>query len=197
VTRSMRSSSCARSVASSARSDSSGTTPSLRALRVAMNGEVARAHGYDEQPPMLTLLDLRGAIADLDAALVRSEVLDERITAAVRQTIADVRARGDSALRELTRQFDGCVIDDVRVPDERLRSALAETPGEVRAALEYAAGEITAYHEAQRAPEVDLERDGVRLREHVVPVDRAGCYVPGGRAAYPSSVLMTAIPARI
>ncbi|HEY8215658.1 MAG TPA: histidinol dehydrogenase [Acidimicrobiia bacterium] len=157
----------------------------------------ARTHGYDEFPLMLTVLDLRGSIGDLDAAFARSDVVDDEVTRAVRDVIADVRARGDAALRELTRRFDGCDIDDPRVAGEAVAAALERTPSEVRAALEYAAGEITAYHEAQRAPEVAFERDGVRVRERVVPVDRAGCYVPGGRAAYPSSVLMTAIPARV
>src|SRR5207302_6297140 len=66
-----------------------------------------------------------------------------------------------------------------------------------RAALDYAREEITAYHEVQLGDEVRVERDGALLRELAVPVDRAGLYVPGGRAAYPSTVLMTAIPARV
>jgi histidinol dehydrogenase len=78
-----------------------------------------------------------------------------------------------------------------------VQDALGRIPAELRAALEYAHGEIVAYHELQVAPEVGFERDGVNVREMVVPVDRAGCYAPGGRADYPSSVLMTAVPARV
>ncbi|HKA94282.1 MAG TPA: histidinol dehydrogenase, partial [Acidimicrobiia bacterium] len=96
-----------------------------------------------------------------------------------------------------TERFDGCAIDDLRVPSEDLRTALDDAPPDFRAALDYARGEITAYHEAQLGDSVLVERDGVLLRELVVPVDRAGLYVPGGRAAYPSTVLMTAIPARV
>ena len=68
---------------------------------------------------------------------------------------------------------------------------------EFREALEYAAGEIRAYHEAQLTPDIALDREGVSLRERVVPVTRAGCYIPGGRATYPSTVLMTVIPAQV
>ena len=115
----------------------------------------------------------------------------------MREIVADVRAHGDRALRELTERFDGCRIDELRVPPADVRAALDAAAPELRSALEYAAGEITAYHEAQRPAPVTVERGGVRLRELVVPVARAGLYVPGGRASYPSTVLMTAIPARV
>ena len=115
----------------------------------------------------------------------------------MRAIIADVRARGDAALRELTERFDGVAVDALAVPPAEVAAALDAVPGGFRAALEYAAGEIRAYHEAQRGEELRLVRDGVELRELAVPVDRAGLYVPGGRAVYPSTVLMTAIPARI
>lgn len=115
----------------------------------------------------------------------------------MREIIAAVRTRGDAAVAEYTARFDGCVIDDARVPPSEVSAALEHASPELRAALDYAAGEIRAYHEAQVVPEVLVERDGVRLREVVVPVGRAGCYVPGGRADYPSTVLMTVIPARV
>jgi histidinol dehydrogenase len=115
----------------------------------------------------------------------------------VREIIAAVRARGDEALREYTERFDGCAVDDLRVPSAEVEVALEQASPELRAALDYAAGEIRAYHEAQLTPDIALQRDGVRLREIVMPVQRAGCYVPGGRADYPSTVLMTAIPARV
>jgi histidinol dehydrogenase len=165
-----------------------------------MTGRFSHVHGYDERAPMLTRFDLRGSITDLDAVLARSDAADvaaEQVRADVRAIVDDVRARGDAALRELTERFDGAVIDDLRVADTEQRAALDSIDRDVRAALEYAAGEIEAYHEAQVTPELDLDRAGVHLQERVVPVDRAGCYVPGGRASYPSSVLMTAIPARV
>ena len=145
---------------------------------------------------MLSRFDLRGADADLGDVLVHAAD-DGSALEAVREIIGDVRARGDGALRELTERFDGCRIDELRVPTEELRVALDDAPSEFRAALDYARDEITAYHQAQVGDGVRVERDGVLLRELVVPVDRAGLYVPGGRAAYPSTVLMTAIPARV
>jgi len=145
---------------------------------------------------MLARLDLRGFAGDLDAAVARPDSSGDEPIETVREIIADVRARGDRALRDLTERFDGCRVDELRVPAEEVDSATKQVAPEFAAALEYAAGEIRAYHEAQLTPPVALERDGMRVREVVVPVDRAGCYVPGGRAKYPSTVLMTAIPAR-
>lgn len=146
---------------------------------------------------MLTRLDLRGSMADLDVSLATARASDSQARDQVRAIVADVRERGDAALRELTERFDGATIDDLRIEDAVVRGALDAIPADVRAALEYAAGEITAYHEAQRTPTVEVDRGGIHLREIVLPVARAGCYVPGGRATYPSTVLMTAIPARI
>lgn len=149
---------------------------------------------------MLSRLDLRGGDADLRAVLT-STAPDDADTAAaltsVREIIAEVRERGDDALRDLTERFDGCRIDEVTVPPAALSSALDALPPRFRSALEYTAGEITAYHEAQRTQDLRIVRDGVVLRELAVPVERVGLYVPGGRAAYPSTVLMTAIPARL
>jgi histidinol dehydrogenase len=145
---------------------------------------------------MLSRLDLRGADADLGDVVVHAAD-DGSALGAVREIIAAVRARGDEALRQLTERFDGCWVGELRVPPDELRSALDDAPSGFRAALEYAREAITAYHEAQVGDDVRVERDGMLLRELVVPVDRAGLYVPGGRAAYPSTVLMTTIPARV
>jgi histidinol dehydrogenase len=146
---------------------------------------------------MLSRLDLRGTNADLSPLTARGDAVDASAVEGARAIIAEVRGRGDAALRDLTEQFDGCTIDELRVPGDELLAALDGAPAEFRAALEYAREEVTAYHEAQLGDDVRLERDGVLLRELVVPVDRAGLYVPGGRATYPSTVLMTAIPARV
>lgn len=157
------------------------------------------AHGYHDRT-VLTRLDLRGC-RDLAGALAPPPAgLDagEAAVDAVRDIVAAVRAGGDAAVRDLTERFDGCRIDDARVPADQLRAALDAAAPELRAALEVAVGRIREYHALQRAPaEPALERDGVSLREVAVPVARAGLYVPGGRAAYPSTVLMTAIPARL
>jgi len=146
---------------------------------------------------MLARLDLRGFSGDLAARLARSRANGDEPIEAVRDIIQNVRDRGDDALREYTERFDGCVIDDFAIPTGDVSASLDAVTPEVRSALEYARDEIRAYHEAQVTGPVDLNRDGVRLRELVVPIGRVGCYVPGGRAAYPSTVLMTAVPARI
>jgi histidinol dehydrogenase len=147
---------------------------------------------------MLTRLDLRGFDGDLAEVIPRAPAADPEVVDAVRDIIDAVRERGDQALRELTQRFDGCVlVDDLRVPEAEVRRALDRIDPDLRVALEFAADQILAYHESQRDGDSKHERSGVHVRDVVVPVDRAGLYVPGGRAAYPSTVLMTAIPARI
>jgi histidinol dehydrogenase len=150
---------------------------------------------------VLSRLDLRGC-ADLVGALARpdggTDAGADEALAAVRAILDDVRARGDAAVRELTLRFDGCDLVDPRVSADDLQAALVATPAELRAALEVAAGRIRAYHSLQAdAPEPALDADGVSVRELAIPVTRAGLYVPGGRATYPSTVLMTAIPAQL
>ena len=150
---------------------------------------------------MLHRLDLRGAVVDdlhaLRATLPRPQAAKEPPVAAVQAILADVRARGDAAVRAYTERFDGAVVDDLRVPPAGLDRALAGLASSVREALEAARASIEVFHRGQVRGEAVHERDGVLVRERHVPVDRAGLYVPGGRASYPSTVLMTAIPARV
>jgi histidinol dehydrogenase len=151
---------------------------------------------------MLQRLDLRGQVrgrsaAELRAALPRPAVAGDGPVAAVREILADVRARGDDALRELTARFDGCDLPSPRVDPAELTAALGRVPAELRAALEFAADGIRRFHETQLAPPHRFERDGLVVEGRQQPVDRAGLYVPGGRAVYPSTVLMTAVPARV
>jgi histidinol dehydrogenase len=146
---------------------------------------------------MLSRIDLRGRAADLHTALRRANPSSEPVADAVHDVIQAVRARGDGALRELTERFDGCRIDAFRVPQDEIDGALEAADPQLRLALEFTRDQVLAWHEAQREREAKHERSGVEVRELIVPVDRAGCYVPGGRASYPSSVLMTAIPARV
>ena len=144
---------------------------------------------------MLARSDLRGVADPVSALALPPD--DPGPVEAVREVLAAVRDRGDAAVREYTARFDGCRVDDLRVPTAALTSALAGLAVDVRRALDRAHGEIAAYHSAQRDDGFTLDRGGIRLTERVVPVRRAGCYVPGGRATYPSTVLMTAVPARI
>ena len=102
----------------------------------------------------------------------------------VRAILADVRERGDDAVRELTERFDGAEVDDLRVPaGRRRRRPLEEIAPDVRAALEVAHANITAYHEAQRHADAEHRNGRITVRELQRPVDRAGCYVPVGAGA--------------
>jgi histidinol dehydrogenase len=155
---------------------------------------------------MLQRLDLRTAATGVPlppssrrlAALLPRPRLDAAgPVTAVREILADVRSRGDGAVRDLTERFDGVRVGDLRVPAGELKDALARIPDGLRDAIEVAAGRIEQYHRAQMHAPIDAEDGGVRLRTISVPIDRAGCYVPGGRARYPSTVLMTALVAKV
>nr|VFK59712.1 MAG: histidinol dehydrogenase [Candidatus Kentron sp. TUN]VFK68660.1 MAG: histidinol dehydrogenase [Candidatus Kentron sp. TUN] len=121
----------------------------------------------------------------------------ERIT---RDIVADIRDRGDMALMEYTNRFDGRDVADcdaLFLPTSRLETAYTTIDTEQRVALETAAARIRAYHEHQKQTSWQYEEDGITLGQRVTPLNRVGLYVPGGKAAYPSSVLMNAIPAKV
>ena len=145
----------------------------------------------------LARLDLRANEADLAEVLALPAPSGEGTAAVVRDIIAAVREQGDAAVRRFTQRFDDVELDELRVPAEELKDALERVEPDFRAALDFARDRITAYHEAQHEVPVAIDDAGMHLREVVVPVDRAGLYVPGGRASYPSTVLMTAIPAQV
>ena len=148
---------------------------------------------------MLTRLDLRGCGTDVRGRLPRPGWDGEAPVDAVRTILADVRSRGDEAVRECTERFDRVSLDDLRVPAAEVGAALHAIPAPLREALEAAAASVEAYHRHQYEAwtATPHERDGIVVKEMRRPVDRAGCYVPGGRARYPSTVLMTAVPARV
>jgi histidinol dehydrogenase len=152
--------------------------------------------------PALAPLDLRGFTGRFRDRLpsMAATASDEDTTAAVRRILDQVRTSGDDAVRTLTRQFDGVVIDDLRVAEREIKAAVDVVPAGLRAALEAAHDRIVDYHRTQLRPDEQGERyhrAGVTVREIIVPVDRAGLYVPGGRAPLASTVLMTAAPARV
>lgn len=149
----------------------------------------------DPDQPLLTRLDVRGR-ADLDLPRPARGSTDD-VRDSVREIVASVRNRGDAALLEYTQAFDGVTLDSVLVPPDEVTSALSAQPDELRDALAAAAEQITWFHETQRRERHTVSRNGVSVDGWQQPVDRAGCYVPGGRALYPSTVLMTAIPARV
>ncbi|HZN15089.1 MAG TPA: histidinol dehydrogenase [Acidimicrobiales bacterium] len=146
---------------------------------------------------MLTRLDLRGATGDLRSQLPRPAAAAEPPVAEVQAILAEVRDGGDDALRRLSERFDGVVLDELRVPQVELDAALAAIPPLLREALEAARTSILAFHREQLPAEGRYERDGVVVRGLHRPVDRAGLYVPGSTTPLVSTVLMTAIPARV
>jgi histidinol dehydrogenase len=146
---------------------------------------------------MLTRLDLRGTTGDLARYLPRPAAAKDLPTAAVQAILADVRSRGDAAVREMTERFDGARLRDLRVPRAAMLAALDRIGAELRSGLEAAHVAITDFHRHQLVEAPDFDRGGLTIRSVRRPVTRAGCYVPGGRASYPSTVLMTAVPARV
>jgi histidinol dehydrogenase len=153
----------------------------------------------------LSLRRLNAADADfsrhLDHLLSWESVSDDSVNQRVLEIIKAVRERGDAALVEYTQRFDGLQVAsmaDLILPRERLEEALTRITPEQRQALETAADRVRSYHERQKQDSwTYTEADGTVLGQKVTPLDRAGLYVPGGKASYPSSVLMNAIPAKV
>ncbi|NMF89762.1 histidinol dehydrogenase [Aromatoleum petrolei] len=137
----------------------------------------------------------------LDALLAFESGADARIDEAVTEILRAVRTTGDAAVIEYTRRFDRLDVKSMaalELPRSELKAALDSLSVEQREALRIAADRVRIYHERQRAESWDyVEADGTRLGQKVTPLDRVGLYVPGGRASYPSSVLMNAVPAKV
>ena len=139
--------------------------------------------------------------ARLSTLLAFEEAADEKLEATVAAILADVKKRGDEAVLEYTRKFDRLPLADaaaMELPKSELKAAFDGLPAEQRIALEQAAQRVTSYHQKQVQASWSYEdEDGTLLGQQVTPLDRVGLYVPGGKAAYPSSVLMNALPAKV
>ncbi|MAY14207.1 MAG: histidinol dehydrogenase [Oceanospirillaceae bacterium] len=137
----------------------------------------------------------------MDTLLAWEAVSDAQVQKTVSDIVFDIRTRGDAALIEYTNKFDRMNVSSMaqlELNQEQLQKALDELPAERRTALLLAAERVRAYHEKQKQDSWDYtEADGTLLGQKVTPMDRVGIYVPGGKAAYPSSVLMNAIPAHV
>jgi histidinol dehydrogenase len=137
----------------------------------------------------------------LSSLLDRDTAQDRAVEATVREIIEAVRAEGDAALLRYGRQFDRLEINDateLEIAPKRLKDAYQGLADSVQEALSIAAGRIRTYHEKEVAQSWSYtEEDGTRLGQIITPLDRVGVYVPGGKAAYPSSVLMTVTPAKV
>jgi histidinol dehydrogenase len=145
------------------------------------------------------LRQLRASSAETATLLARTTRMAEGVDDAVAAILAEVRTRRDPAVAEYTRRFDHRepVDGSYELSQERWDARAAAVSPALRQALELAAERIRAFHERQREPDIDLVLGGVRLELRVAPLARVGLYVPGGTARYPSSVLMTAIPAKV
>ena len=139
--------------------------------------------------------------AALDRLLAWEQAADPAVESVVRGVIDDIRVRGDAALLEYTARFDRCPVtaaEDLEIPLDECHEALTLIDADQRAALELAAERVRAYAAHQKLESWSYtEADGTVLGQQVTPMDRVGLYVPGGKAAYPSSVLMNALPARV
>ena len=137
----------------------------------------------------------------LEALLAFESAQDPQIDTAVAAILADVKQRGDAALIEYTNRFDRVALtsaSELEIPRTELERALATLPAAQRTALETAAARVRDYHQRQLAQSWSyVDADGTRLGQQVTALERVGIYVPGGKAAYPSSVLMNALPAKV
>ena len=153
----------------------------------------------------MKIRQLSSSTAGFDTELTRllafEETADEKLEATVAGILADVRKRGDEAVLEYTRKFDRLPLENaaaMELSTTELRAAFDGLPADQRTALEQAAQRVTAYHRKQVQTSWSYtEADGTMLGQQITPLDRVGLYVPGGKAAYPSSVLMNALPAKV
>ena len=159
--------------------------------------------GFQAKPLQLNTADA-GFEAAFAARLHWSADTDAAIEQRVADILADVQQRGDAAVLEYTQRFDGLQAADVKaleITQAELKAALDSLPAAQREALQAAAARVRQYHEAQKKASGESwsyrDEDGTLLGQKVTPLDRVGIYVPGGKAAYPSSVLMNAIPAHV
>ena len=149
--------------------------------------------------PLRCVRDPQAAADELRRLTRRTTTSQQReVRDRVDQILGDVRDRGDQAVREFTNRFDGFDPEPLQVPQEKLERAWAELPSDLQDALELAHRRISEFHQRQRPADISMDgAHGERLGRRWRPVQRAGLYVPGGRAAYPSTVLMNAVPARV
>ncbi|MCK7546949.1 histidinol dehydrogenase [Marinobacter koreensis] len=153
----------------------------------------------------LTIKRLNASQSDFDSALAKllawDDSVDHQVNESVRHILHEVKTRGDRAVLEFTEKFDRLSVGSVaelEMDNARLQQSLKAIPEDQRVALEQAAERVRDYHERQNQKSWQYEdADGTVLGQKVTPLDRAGLYVPGGKAAYPSSVLMNAIPAKV
>ncbi|WP_293443082.1 histidinol dehydrogenase [Persephonella sp.] len=149
----------------------------------------------------MKIVDLRGKIftesKELENLIKRSEMEVEQFEGSVKQILKDVKEKGDQAVIHYTKKFDGVELspEEFEVPFSQIEEAYEKLDEETRWALEVAYERVRKFHEAQVENSFFIEEEGMILGQKVIPMERAGLYVPGGKAAYPSTVIMNAVPA--
>jgi len=166
-------------------------------LQVCRGIRLVAINTADSLSGVLRRIDLRGFRGDLTDVLPRPDPVSAGPIDAVRDILSAVEVGGDAAVQRYTEQFDGVTVDQLIVPEQELREACTRIDPTLVDALRDASRRIAAYHQAQLPHEVRFDEPGISIRGLHRAVQRAACYVPGGRAVYPSTVLMTAIPAQI
>ena len=144
--------------------------------------------------------DTKRLAAKLERVRARSVVLDADLMSQVQSIINEVRRRGDAALIDYASQFDGCImqVSELRIGEDELDQIAANADASVVEALREAISNVRRFHEHELRESWEIEtEDGVRMGQRITPVDRAGLYVPGGTASYPSSVVMNVVPAQV
>lgn len=145
---------------------------------------------------ILTQLDLRGLCGHIDGALPRPAQSNDHVREEVAEILCNVRENGDGALRSLGVRFGESVTDGFRVPEEEIKQAQSKIPTELFESLQLAFERILGFHLEELPVETRTCSDGIAVTRLVRPIQRVGCYAPGGLARYPSTVLMCAGPAR-
>ena len=135
---------------------------------------------------------------DLSQTIKRSEKDVNNVLDIVSDILKDIKENGDDAVKAYTEKFDGVLIDELKVSDLEIKKAYETLDDSLLTALKQAASNIEKFHKKQIPEEWEIEvHPGINAGQIVRPINSAGCYIPGGRAAYPSSILMTVIPAKI
>lgn len=144
----------------------------------------------------ITRLDVRSVTDGLASHLPRPDTATDDLRGSVAEIVADVARRGDDALIELTERFDGVRLERTIIHADAIAAAVSRVDPDLMESLAFAAERIRSYHRSQM-PSGSIHRDGGTIESRYRPVDAVGCYVPGGRASYPSTLLMTAVPASV
>jgi histidinol dehydrogenase len=144
----------------------------------------------------MNIIHLKGH--DYDNILKRSQIDSSTVIKSVDEILRGVKRDGDQALKYYSQKFDGAIIKDFKVNKDEIQNSLQNIPPQVKNALEEAANNIEKFHQAQIPPEWNMEvTEGVNAGQIIRPLEKVGCYIPGGRAVYPSTILMTVIPAKV